>query len=194
MCASKFDFPAIESRKAGRRQDSPAPFDCAQGRLRETGIPVRRFWANWGGGVLGRLYLKTLSPFRGGTPRMSTCSVVSLASRLNARCTTNFDIPAIESRKAGRRQDSPAPFDCAQGRLRETGSPVRRFWANWGGGVLGWLCLKTRAPLGAAHGDVKRTRLSCSSRHPLPHFSKNISRLVSPVISGHNETARALAP
>ena len=27
-----------------------------------------------------------------------------------------------------------------------------------------------------------------------PHFSKNVSRPVSAVISGHNETVRALAP
>jgi hypothetical protein len=39
VCEASSIYQQSSPAKAGRRQDSPAPFDCAQGRLRETGVP-----------------------------------------------------------------------------------------------------------------------------------------------------------
>jgi len=108
VCEASSIYQQSSPAKAGRRQDSPAPFDCAQGRLRETGGP--------GSPLLGEL----------GRRSAGYALMALLASLRHARMPGLRASPIHQQSspaKAGRRQDSPAPFDCAQGRLRETGVP-----------------------------------------------------------------------
>ena len=154
----------------GRPQDSPAPFDCAQGRLRETGVP--------GSPLLGEL----------GRRSAGYALMALLASLRHARMP-GLRASSIHSNRVPQKRDGDRIAQHPSTALRAGSAKLGSRFAALGrtGEAECWVdsILKFEPLQGRHVGMSRRTRLRCSSRHPLSHFSKNISRLVSAVISGH---------
>jgi hypothetical protein len=109
---------------AGRPQDSPAPFDCAQGRLRETGVPASPLL-----GELGR--------------RSAGYALMALLASLRHARMPGLRASSIHSNRVPQKRDGDRiaqhPSTALRAGSAKLGVPVRRSWANWGGGVLGRL-------------------------------------------------------